>query len=65
MEESDERGHKQRTTRNRDAKRGTPQGGVLSPLLANLYMRRFVRVGKYEDTSGVSTRTLSTTLTTS
>jgi len=41
-EEIDERGHKQRTTRNRDAKRGTPQGGVLSPLLANLYMRRFV-----------------------
>jgi RNA-directed DNA polymerase len=42
VEEIDERGHKQRTTRNRDAKRGTPQGGVLSPLLANLYMRRFV-----------------------
>ena len=42
VEETDARGHTQRTTRNRDAHRGTPQGGVLSPLLANLYMRRFV-----------------------
>jgi RNA-directed DNA polymerase len=41
-EETDDRGRKHRTTRNRDAHRGTPQGGVLSPLLANLYMRRFV-----------------------
>jgi len=42
VEEVDERGVKRRTTRNRDEGRGTPQGGVLSPLLANLYMRRFV-----------------------
>jgi len=42
VEERDERGRKQRTTRNKDEHRGTPQGGVLSPLLANLYMRRFV-----------------------
>ena len=42
VEETDNRGRKHRTTRNRDAHRGTPQGGVLSPLLANLYMRRFV-----------------------
>src|SRR5271165_3177317 len=42
VEEVDECGRKQRTTRNRDEKRGTPQGGVLSPLLANLYMRRFI-----------------------
>jgi group II intron reverse transcriptase/maturase len=42
VEETDERGRKQRTTRNKDDHRGTPQGGVLSPLLANLYMRRFV-----------------------
>lgn len=42
VEETDERGRKHRTTRNRDEGRGTPQGGVLSPLLANLYMRRFV-----------------------
>ena len=42
VEETDERGRKQRTTRNKDEKRGTPQGAPISPLLANLYMRRFV-----------------------
>ena len=42
VEESDERGRKTRTTRNRDEGRGTPQGAPLSPLLANLYMRRFI-----------------------
>jgi group II intron reverse transcriptase/maturase len=31
----------QRTTAARDGHRGTPQGGVISPLLANLYFRRF------------------------
>jgi group II intron reverse transcriptase/maturase len=42
VEETDERGHTQRTTRNKDEGRGTPQGAPLSPLLANLYMRRFL-----------------------
>jgi RNA-directed DNA polymerase len=42
VEESDEHGRVRRTTRNKDEGRGTPQGGVASPLLANLYMRRFV-----------------------
>jgi RNA-directed DNA polymerase len=42
VEETDEQGRVQRTTRNKDEHRGTPQGGVASPLLANLYMRRFV-----------------------
>ena len=42
VEETDERGRKRRTTRNKDEGRGTPQGGVASPLLANLYMRRFI-----------------------
>jgi RNA-directed DNA polymerase len=42
VEETDEHGGKTRTTRNKDDGRGTPQGGVASPLLANLYMRRFV-----------------------
>lgn len=32
------------TTEARDRKRGTPQGGTASPLLANLYFRRFLRV---------------------
>ena len=42
MEDADERGNKKRTTRDRDEKRGLPQGSPLSPLLSNLYMRRFV-----------------------
>ena len=42
VEETDDRGHKQRTTRNKDQHRGTPQGAPISPLLSNLYMRRFV-----------------------
>ena len=41
-EEIDKRGRVQRTTRNKDTKRGTPQGAPISPLLANLYMRRFI-----------------------
>ena len=42
VEETDERGGKKRMTRHRDEKLGIPQRSPLSPLLANLYMRRFV-----------------------
>jgi retron-type reverse transcriptase len=42
IEETDDRGRKTRTTEARDNRRGIPQGSPISPLLANLYMRRFV-----------------------
>jgi RNA-directed DNA polymerase len=42
VEETDDRGRKTRTTEARDQRRGIPQGSPLSPLLANIYMRRFV-----------------------
>jgi group II intron reverse transcriptase/maturase len=42
VEETDDRGHRHRTTRNKDEGLGVPQGAPISPLLSNLYMRRFV-----------------------
>jgi RNA-directed DNA polymerase len=42
VEETDERGRKTRTTEAKDSRCGIPQGSPISPLLANLYMRRFV-----------------------
>src|SRR5436190_20865849 len=42
VEETDDRGRKTRTTEAKDNGRGIPQGSPISPLLANLYMRRFV-----------------------
>jgi len=42
VEESRGGGKKRRTTRHKAKGRGTPQGAPISPLLSNLYMRRFV-----------------------
>ena len=42
VEETDKRGRKTRTTEAKDSRCGIPQGSPVSPLLANLYMRRFV-----------------------
>jgi RNA-directed DNA polymerase len=42
VEETDDRGRRTRTTEARDKRRGIQQGSPLSPLLANVYMRRFV-----------------------
>ncbi len=43
VEEVDDRGRHHRTTRNKDEGRGSSQGPPLSPLLANIDMRRFMR----------------------
>jgi RNA-directed DNA polymerase len=43
VEETDERGNK-RLTGGKRSKTGTPQGGVVSPLLANIYMNRYLRL---------------------
>jgi hypothetical protein len=71
VEETDDRGRKTRTTAARDNRRGIPQGSPISPMLANLYMRRFVlgwkmlgleqslgsRIVTYADKGPISRRT--------
>lgn len=42
VEEDDGKGGTKRTTSSKDSGRGVPQGAPISPLMSNLYMRRFV-----------------------
>ncbi|WP_446812104.1 group II intron maturase-specific domain-containing protein [Methylomonas sp. 2BW1-5-20] len=46
VEETDRQGRQTRTTEAKYNRRGIPQGSPISPLLSNLYMRRFVLAWK-------------------
>jgi len=48
VEERDGDGNR-RLTGGRQSRCGTPQGGVISPLLANLYMNRFLKYWRHKD----------------
>jgi RNA-directed DNA polymerase len=48
VEERDDQG-RPRMTGGKRSKRGIPQGGVISPLLANIYMNRFLRAWRQRD----------------
>lgn len=46
IEETDEEGRTRTSNPAREHGRGTPQGAPISPLLANIYLRRFIRAWK-------------------
>jgi RNA-directed DNA polymerase len=48
VEERDKKGSRRRTG-GKKTTRGTPQGGVVSPLLANIYMHRFIKAFRKYD----------------
>ena len=48
IEETDGKG-KKRFTGGKGSRMGTPQGGVISPLLANIYMNRFLKYWRQND----------------
>ena len=55
VEEEDGSGGQKRTTTGKDKRMGIPQGSPISPLLSNLYMRRFITAWKkfgYEEELG-------------
>ena len=54
VEETDAKGHRRRTNQNKDLAMGTPQEKRFSPLLSNIYMRRFVKGWKAGGHSDVS-----------
>ena len=56
---------KRRMTGGKKSSCGTPQGGVISPLLANLYMNRFLKYWRNQNREKPSARTSSTMPTTS
>ena len=47
VEERDEEGNR-RMTGGKKSTRGTPQGGVISPLLANIYMHRYLKAWRQQ-----------------
>lgn len=51
VEERAERGNR-RMSGGKGSKMGTPQGGVISPLLANIYMHRFLRAWRVRGKGG-------------